>query len=304
MPSEELHRLTWGEGPSVVALHPLGLDASAFEGFGAVLGEGGLRTVAVDLPGFGRSPYPHEPLTIPRLARPVIELARELAEAGDRPAVIGVSLGGRVALECALEAPELFRSVIAVAPWMPWLRFREPLRLARVLDPAVAERVRLEFLWPLLRTLARTLERTPYLREDELAQAGARLVYYFSCPATRAAFVSAAREMALESAFGPEGFWTRLTDLQVPAAFVWGERDRLVTWRFAERVTRSLPDARQVVLPCVAHALNGSHHRCLAHTLAVLLGGQPGEPVPVECSAESRAGRRAGGSRRRAPASG
>lgn len=303
MTDDGLHRLVWGKGPTVIALHPLGLDASAFEGFGAVLGQGGLRTVAVDMPGFGRTPYPHEPLTIPRLARPVIGLARELAERGDRPAVIGVSLGGRVALECALEAPELFRSVIAVAPWLPWLRFREPLRFARLLDPAMAERVRLELLWPLLRPLAWTLERAPYLREDELAQAGARLVYYFSCPATRAAFVSAAREMALESAFGPGGFWTRLPGLEVPAAFVWGERDRLVTWRFAERVSRSLPQASQVVLPCVAHALNGSHHRCLARTLAALLRGHPGDAVPVDCTAEPRAGSGETGSSQRAPAS-
>ena len=68
----------------------------------------------------------------------------------------------------------------------PWLRFREPLRLARWLDPDAAERLRMEIAWPVLRPLAHTLERAPGLRDDSVAQAGARLIYHFSCPASRA----------------------------------------------------------------------------------------------------------------------
>jgi pimeloyl-ACP methyl ester carboxylesterase len=262
------YRRAWGRGTPVIALHPLGLDSSAFAGFGAALARRGFRTIAVDLPGFGRTPAPRTPLTPAVLAAPVVALARELETP---PVLLGVSLGGRVALEAALRAPEAFRALVAVAPYLPWLRFRPLVQLAWLASPAAAAWLPLERLWPALRWLAGVVETAPYLGDDELAQAGARLIYYLACPATRASFVSAAREMALDPASGPEGLWTRLPGLAVPTAFVWGERDRLVTPRFARRVARACPRAPQLLLPCVGHWWNGPHHRCLAEAVATLL---------------------------------
>jgi pimeloyl-ACP methyl ester carboxylesterase len=284
---ERLHKREWGRGEPILALHPLGLDSSAFSGFGRLLAAASFRTVAVDLPGFGRTPYPNEPLTPQRLARPVIAMARRMKT---RPMVVGISLGGRVALECVLRDPGAFRGVIAIAPYLPWLRYREMLRWARFLNPDAAERFPLECAWPVLRLLAETLQRTPILHEDELAQAGARLIYFLSCPATRASFISAARELALDSAYGPEGFWTRLPELALPASFVWGGADRLVSLRFSEPVAQTLPGATQITLPCVAHALNGPHHRCLANAVRLLLesSGEENCLASPQCIADPR----------------
>jgi pimeloyl-ACP methyl ester carboxylesterase len=265
-----LHRREWGEGQPVIAMHPLGLESSAFEGFGTALGRRGLRTIAVDLPGFGQTPLPEGRLTPAAMADPVIALARSL---GVRPIVLGISMGGRVALEAALAAPEAFRGVVAIAPYLPWLRLRFLVECAWLIDPRVADWMPLERAWPALRCLARALETFPWLRDDELAQAGARLVYYMSCPATRRAFIAAAREMALDPAHGERGLWTRLPRIAVPAAFVWGARDRLVSLRFARPVARACPGAPQLLLSCVGHWLNGPHHRCLAEAVAGLVTG-------------------------------
>jgi len=265
-----LHSREWGVGQPVIAMHPLGLDSSAFEGFGHVLACRGMRTIAVDLPGFGRSPEPDRPLTPAVMAEPVIELARSLPIP---PLVLGVSMGGRVALEAALTAPDAFRGVIAIAPSLPWLRFRPLLGLASLVDPRAADWLPLERAWPVLRWLARTLERLPCLREDELAQAGARLVYYLSCPATRASFISAARELALDPPYGEHGLWTRLPWITIPLTTVWGERDRLVSLRFSRAVARACPAAPQLLLPCVGHWINGAHHRCLAEAVAGIAMG-------------------------------
>src|SRR5579871_15292 len=281
-----LYRREWGTGRPVIAMHPLGLESSAFAGVGSALARHGMRTIAVDLPGFGQAPAPDTPLTPAVMAEPVIALARSLAEP---PVVLGISMGGRVALEAALEAPEAFAAVIAIAPYLPWRRFRFLLAWAALVSPRIADWIPLEAAWPALRWLARCGESLPYLRDDELAQAGARLVYYFACPATRASFISAAREMALDPAFGPEGLWTRLPHLALPAAFVWGERDRLISLRFARRVAVSCPRARQLLLPCVGHWFNGPHHRCLAEAVAgladVLLDGGIGQASPAEQAA-------------------
>ncbi len=265
-----LYHREWGAGQPVIAMHPLGLESSAFEGFGDVLGRHGMRTIAVDLPGFGRTPMPDRPLTAAVMAAPVIELARSLPM---RPVVLGISMGGRVALEAALTSPDAFSGVIAIAPYLPWLRFRIFLQWARLIDPRVSDWMPFERAWPLLRWVAYALETIPYLREDELAQAGARLVYYMSCPATRAGFIAAAREMALDPAFGEQGFWTRLPQMAVPTAFVWGERDQLVSLRFSRAVARACPEVPQVLLSCVGHWVNGPHHRCLAEAVAGLVPG-------------------------------
>ena len=265
-----LHRREWGAGQPVIAMHPLGLESSAFEGFGTVLARYGLRTIAVDLPGFGRTPMPKQPLTPAVMAEPVIELARSLDE---RPIVLGISMGGRVALEAALQAPDAFRGVIAIAPYLPWLRFRIVMQWAWLIDPRIADWLPLERAWPVLRWLAHAFETMPYLRDDEVAQAGARLVYYMSCPATRAGMIAAAREMALDPPFGERGLWTRLPGIAVPTAFVWGERDQLVSLDFSRAVARSCPAVPQILLPCVGHWINGPHHRCLAEAVAGLVRG-------------------------------
>ena len=60
-----MHTQEWGAGDPVVALHPLALESTAFAGIGIDLAREGLRTIAVDLPGFGESeapPVPHEQL--------------------------------------------------------------------------------------------------------------------------------------------------------------------------------------------------------------------------------------------------
>jgi pimeloyl-ACP methyl ester carboxylesterase len=277
-----LYQRVWGDGQPVIAMHPLGLDSSGFEGFGTVLARSGMRTIAVDLPGFGRTPAAVGRPTPAAMAEPVIALARSLSV---RPFVLGISMGGRVALEAALEAPDAFRGVIAIAPFLPWLRFRFLLQGAALIDPRVADWLPLEHAWPGLRWLARALETLPYLRDDELAQAGARLVYYMSCPATRAGVLAASRELALDPPFGARGLWTRLPAIAVPTAFVWGERDQLVSLRFSHAIARSCPALPQVLLPCLGHWINGPHHRCLAAAISGLVAdvvdGTALEPDPA-----------------------
>ena len=264
-----LHVRRWGRGRPVIALHPTALDSSAFAGVGPALAAHGLRTIAVDLPGFGRTPAPREPLTPARLAEPVVEMARRMRE---RPALVGMSMGGRVALEAALLEPEAFRAVVAIAPYLPWRRFRWVLQLAHLISRRAAEELPVEIAWPLLKRVADALDATPWVRNDEIVRAGVRAIYYSSCPATRGAIVSAAREMALDPAYGPRGLWVRLPALPMPVTFLWGMHDRLVPLSFARAVAEVFPEAHQRVLPCLGHAIHGEHLRCLVAALAEALG--------------------------------
>ena len=62
-----------------------------------------------------------------------------------------------MALEAALIAPDAFRSVVAIAPYLPWLRFRWLLSAGYLLSPQAAAWIPLERIWPLLRWLAGVL---------------------------------------------------------------------------------------------------------------------------------------------------
>lgn len=278
-----MHFQEYGHGDPVIALHPLALESTAFAGVGRQLAGRGLRTLAVDLPGFGRTEAPPGPLTPAVLAAPVIDLAHRLAREGARaPLLLGMSLGGRVALEAAFTAPELFRGAVLVAPYLPWRSRRWALRGAKLLSPAAAERIPLERAWPVLRALARTLESRPKLQDDWLARASVRVIYYWSCAATRSAFVSAARELALDPAYGRRGTWTRLAALEPPAAFLWCGRDALIPSSHARDVARCLPSAHQLEIGCSGHFVHGRHFRCFNHAVAqaVALVDDAAPPLP------------------------
>lgn len=269
----------------MLALHGLGLESSMFTGLARGVVDLGLRMLAVDLPGFGQTPAPaNTPLSPSVLAKPVIDLARRFKSP---PLVMGMSLGARVALEAALREPDLFRGVVMMAPPLPKRTHRRNLAFARLLSPEIAKRIPMEKAWPWLKKQADRLEEElkDSAEHDWFGRASKRAIYHMSCPATRWAFVSAARELALDPAFGPEGVWTRLRQLSMPSAFIWADKDRMINLEAIPHVEDALPEAFQVHVPCAGHHDNGPHFRCL------IQGGIDGVQL-VESAARNRNRRR------------
>ena len=98
-----VHCLACGnpEDPAVVLLHGLKFQAETWRELGTleVLAGIGLHALAVDMPGFGKSPA--------CAVQPVEVLTQFLAQQGlDRAVLIGPSMGGRIALEFAIRHPE------------------------------------------------------------------------------------------------------------------------------------------------------------------------------------------------------
>lgn len=72
----------------------------------------GHRAIALDLPGFGRSDMPAEPVSITRFAEVVDELCEQL---GLGPvALVGNSMGGFIAAEAAIRHPERVERLVLV----------------------------------------------------------------------------------------------------------------------------------------------------------------------------------------------
>ncbi|TML03872.1 MAG: alpha/beta fold hydrolase [Actinobacteria bacterium] len=233
-----------GTGPPVVAIHGLGATKASFLPTVAALAPR-FRVIAIDLPGFGDSDKPVGARYDARyFATAVVQLLDGLDL--DRAQVIGNSLGGRVALELGLRAPDRVDRLALLAPSMAWRRKRPwapALRLVRpelgVLPHAprpVVERVLDRFM--------------PEARTGWAAAGVDEFLRSFLTPRGRAAFYAAARQIYLEEPEGEDGFWPRLKRLSVPALFVWGRRDTLVPLAFARHVSEAVPAAEHLELDC------------------------------------------------------
>jgi pimeloyl-ACP methyl ester carboxylesterase len=101
-----------GAGPTIVLLHAGVCDRRCWREVGAQLGGAGRDVVAYDRRGFGDVPPAGAPF------RHVDDLLAVLdAVSPDAPAwLVGSSMGGQVALDAALEAPERIAGLVLLAP--------------------------------------------------------------------------------------------------------------------------------------------------------------------------------------------
>ncbi|MFF0739443.1 alpha/beta fold hydrolase [Streptomyces sp. NPDC004111] len=99
-----------GSGPTVLWVHGYTMDSTLWRPLWELLP--GLRHVGVDLPGHGGS-APLEPgTTLPALAARIRSVAR--AEGAAR--LVGLSFGSTVALQMAIDAPDLTERLVIGAP--------------------------------------------------------------------------------------------------------------------------------------------------------------------------------------------
>lgn len=101
-----------GAGPPLVLIAGLGLDLSECGQLIDALAAHH-RVLAFDNRGAGRTDKPDEPYSISQLAADTAGLMRALGI--ERAHVVGMSLGGRIALELAFQHPERVRSLVLVS---------------------------------------------------------------------------------------------------------------------------------------------------------------------------------------------
>ena len=233
-----------GVGEPVVALHGLGGTKASFLPTIAALA-GSFRVVALDLPGFGESAKPiAAPYDAPWFARSVLGALDALDI--DRAHLVGNSMGGRVALETGLMAPDRTGGLVLLCPALAWLRERRWTGVVRILRPElgllqVAPR-------PVVEGVVRRLVPGA---TDGWTRAGIdEFLRSYLTPRGRAAFYASARNIYLDEPEGDAGFWPRLRDLEPDSLFIWGRQDRLVPMGFRRHVERALDDASHLVLDC------------------------------------------------------
>ena len=231
------------------------------------------RVLAPDLPGHGGTQATNASHAARFLGDWLLAFLRETC---DRPAVlIGNSLGGRTALEAALNSPSEVRGLVLLCPAVAFRRLRQLVPFVRIVpDELAALPVRIPRRMAMrgLRGLFADPSRLPDAWYDAAIDEFVRVL---NVRANRLAMFSALRHIYLDEPFGATGFWSRLPSLKPPALFVWGREDVLVPAGFARFVEEALPHGRSVVLPDCGHVPQFEHRDETAALTREFLAGLP-----------------------------
>ncbi|MBI4261171.1 MAG: alpha/beta fold hydrolase [Actinobacteria bacterium] len=236
-----------GQGPPVLLLHGLGGTKVSWLPLFASLAPH-YRLIVPDLPGHGESDKPRTDYT-PRFYAKVARQILSAVGAG-RAAVVGNSLGGRVALELAVRSPDRVSALALLGPAVPGFRVRYILGFTRVVPTEIgAVPFVLRERWMML-AIRRLFGDPSVLPEDGYAAGADEFIRVYRDPAARMAFFDSLRHILTES---PKPFWPLMRRVRVPTLIVWGTRDRLVPVRLASRLHDALPSAELTLLPGVGH---------------------------------------------------
>src|ERR1700716_166334 len=254
-----LHYFCGGSGPPLVLVHGLGSSAAVEFYYNLEPLAAHHRVFAIDLPGFGRSDKPVLEYTIDLFVRAVSDLMA--CEAIERGAVMGVSMGGRVALGLALDSPEKVERLVLVdalgvgAPrrvlaysilltrGLGELTLRGTARALRQMNPAVIRRF---WGWYLKRP-----NRVDTIWTDERILNHGTLL---ATPEYRAAYLSALRSIAgmrqLRDGVVVED---RLAELRMPTLLIWGGQDHIFPASHAQAAKERIPNGRLEVFDESGH---------------------------------------------------
>lgn len=215
-----------GAGTPVVLVHGLGVSSAYFGPLAGLLARRA-RVIAPDLPGWGSSERPAEPLDIPSAAAVLAEVI--LAEQIVAPMLVANSFGCQIAVELARSQPGLVGALLLISPtvdprYRTWARQAQTLMVDWVREPPA--------LWPII-------------------------VRDYWTMGTRSLVTTAA--FALRDQ--PE---TKLPEINAPVLVLRGERDATTTRAWAQRCAQLAKNGSFEPVSGAAHAAHFSHPRDVA----------------------------------------
>lgn len=245
-----IHCLVAGEsGPALVLLHGGGTDSASLS-WSEVLGPLSAHhwVFAPDWPGFGQSDKPAISYTMDYY----VHFLQHVLSALDlsRAVLIGLSMGGGIALNFTLNDPARVEKLVLVDPYYG---FKSPadrwlylyLRLPFVMElPTLLGRNRTLVRWGLANVLHHPERRTQALidevyREAQQKRAGKAYASWARSEVTR---------------HGPRTeMESRLHELAVPTLLIHGAQDTLIPVRFVRRAHVLIAHSQLAILPGCGH---------------------------------------------------
>ena len=224
--------------PAVLLLHGLGADGSSWALQFEQLISAGMRPIAPDSPGFGNSRYDGLGWNFPRVAA---DLAALLDELNTGPVhVIGLSMGGVIAQQFALNYPSRIRKLVLVSTFSvlrpanisQWLYFAQRAVVVHIVGLATQSRIVAKRVFP-----------GP--EQNELREMAEKQISFADPRAYRAAM----RQLGLVN------LKPRLKEIINPTLVISGADDSTVSPALQKELTDCIAGARQVIIPGAGHAV-------------------------------------------------
>jgi pimeloyl-ACP methyl ester carboxylesterase len=251
-------------GPAVLLIHGFGSSLHTWEAWATLL-EDRFRVVSLDLPGFGLTgPDPKGDYSDERSVAVLAALMDRL-ELGEA-AVVGSSMGGRIAWRFAAAEPTRVSKLVLMAPdgfaslGREYGRAPERLPWLMRLLPYTAPK-------PLLRRTMRNAYAVPGVLTDAVVD---RYHAMLLAPGVRRAILDRVLQTRLVP---PEPI---LSTIRAPVLLLWGERDGAVPASHAADYERALPNVRTVILSGIGHVPMEEAPEASARALRTFLEGGAG----------------------------
>ncbi|MBE3560378.1 MAG: 2-succinyl-6-hydroxy-2,4-cyclohexadiene-1-carboxylate synthase [Ktedonobacteraceae bacterium] len=208
----------------------------------------GMRIIALDMPGHGRSSAPADVrrYTMERCCEDILAVLRALGVAPGEAALLGYSMGGRVALYCAFSG--FFRAVIleSASPGLADAAVRAQRRAA---DEALAERIEREGV----PAFVAYWERMPLFASQQALPEEVRNALRKQRLRNRADGLANSLR-GLGTGVQP-ALHDRLVELHMPVLLITGELDTKFC-EIARQMAQSLPQAELCVVPGAGHTVH------------------------------------------------
>jgi 3-oxoadipate enol-lactonase len=217
------------------------------------------RTIALDNRGVGQSDAPPGVYSIALMASDAVAV---LDAAGvEAVHVFGVSMGGMIAMEFALQYPKRTRSLILGCPTAGGSHAvqAEPAAIATLVRQGLTPEESKEAIIPFIYDGA-----TPRERIDE--DMAIRMKWY----PTPQGYAG-----QLQGIFGWEAY-SRITQITAPTLIIHGETDRLIPAANARIISERIPGAKLALIPGAGHIFDSDQPGAAHHVIVEFLAAQHG----------------------------
>ncbi len=227
------------EGKTVaLLLHGLGSTGDSWQLQFPALRMAGCRPIAPDVPGFGESRFANGSWSIAKAAAGMVALLDELGV--EKAHVVGISMGGVLALQLALSHTDRVEKLVLVSTFarlrpkrlVNWYYFLKRFFLTITMDPEAQAHYVAQRIFP---GADQEIYRQTLVKEILQADRGTY----------RQAMMALGR-------FDVE---SRLREIHAPTLVITGERDTTVPPQNQRVLVEKIPGARQVVFPDAGHGV-------------------------------------------------
>jgi pimeloyl-ACP methyl ester carboxylesterase len=260
MGSLRVHHMHGGRGTPVLFIHGLGSSGYMEWRFNLEFAAARHRVYAPDLPGFGRTEKPRARYGVPYFTR---FIDRYMEDRGLRSAaVVGASLGGRVALELALEYPKRVSKLVlvnALGLGRPTLQLSYGLMTLPRVGEAFMKFASDALRWapqPVIRRVAaRYVGSSGNMKRTMDDDYFANLRELYAADGYPDAYLATVRSLMTPKALmsADHDLSTRLGEIKVPVQLIWGADDPLFPVAHAARAHTLIARSRLALLEGAGH---------------------------------------------------